>query len=300
VLAAAVVVPVLPWASAFIGTRAVGDDLSPGAPALGRPLVGTAGLALLSLPRGWVAPTRRERGLLVVCGVGRFAVHDVALDAAELHLDAGTTAMPVDTGPVLIAVLAGVWLGEGFPPWLVAGLVVALAGVLLTGLAGRDGGTDLVGVVLCLVAAVTHAVGVVAQEPVLRRLPPLQVTLTAGAIGAVCCLPWAGVLAGEVVAAPASSVLGMVHPGIVPTAPASSTRAHAVARTPAGRLGVTTYWCRRWWCCCPGCCSTRSRPRSPSPAGPSARPGWRSRAAAAGCGRRCRWPRRPDAVSAHR
>ena len=52
VLAAAVVVPVLPWASAFIGTRAVGDDLSPGAPALGRPLVGTAGLALLSLPRG--------------------------------------------------------------------------------------------------------------------------------------------------------------------------------------------------------------------------------------------------------
>ncbi|MEX5719683.1 DMT family transporter [Geodermatophilus maliterrae] len=238
---AAVVVTVLAWASAFVGIRAVGDDLSPGALALGRLLVGTAVLALLSLRRGWVAPTRREWGLLVVCGVGWFGVYNVALNAAEQHLDAGTTAMLVNTGPILIAVLAGVWLGEGFPRRLVAGLVVAFAGVLLIGLAGRDGGADLAGVVLCLVAAVTYAVGVVAQKPVLRRLPPLQVTFAACAIGAVCCLPWAGVLAGEAAAAPASSVLGMVYLGVVPTALAFSTWAYALARTPAGRLGVTTY-----------------------------------------------------------
>jgi drug/metabolite transporter (DMT)-like permease len=238
---AAVVVTVLAWASAFIGIRAVGDDLSPGALALGRLLVGTAVLALLALRHGWVAPTRREWGLLVVCGVGWFAVYNVALNAAERHLDAGTTAMLVNTGPILIAVLAGVWLGEGFPRRLVAGLAVAFAGVLLIGLAGRDGGADLLGIALCLVAAVTYAVGVVAQKPVLRRLPPLQVTFTACAIGAVCCLPWTGVLVGEVATAPASSLLGTVYLGVVPTALAFSTWAYALARTPAGRLGVTTY-----------------------------------------------------------
>ncbi|MGR7027804.1 DMT family transporter [Geodermatophilus sp. URMC 62] len=238
---AAVVVTVLAWASAFIGIRAVGDDLSPGALALGRLLVGTAVLGLLALRHGWVAPTRREWGLLVVCGVGWFAVYNVALNAAERHLDAGTTAMLVNTGPILIAVLAGVWLGEGFPPRLVAGLAVAFAGVLLIGLAGRDGGADLLGIALCLVAAVTYAVGVVAQKPVLRRLPPLQVTSTACAIGAVCCLPWAGVLVREVATAPASSLLGTVYLGVVPTALAFSTWAYALARTPAGRLGVTTY-----------------------------------------------------------
>ncbi|WP_372440295.1 EamA family transporter [Geodermatophilus bullaregiensis] len=42
-------------------------------------------------------------------------------------------------------------------------------------------------------------------------------------------------------AAPASSVLGTVYPGVVPTALAFSTWASALARTPAGRLGVTTY-----------------------------------------------------------
>jgi drug/metabolite transporter (DMT)-like permease len=238
---AAVVVTVLAWASAFIAIRAVGADLSPGALALGRLLVGTAVLAVLSLGRGWVAPTRGEWGLLAVCGIGWFAVYNVALNAAERHLDAGTTAMLVNIGPILIAVLAGVWLREGFPRWLVAGLAVAFAGVLLIGLAGRGSGGDLVGVLLCLVAAVTYAVGVVAQKPVLRRLPPLQVTATACAIGTVCCLPWAGALASDLAAAPASSVLGMVYLGVVPTALAFSTWAYALARTEAGRLGVTTY-----------------------------------------------------------
>jgi drug/metabolite transporter (DMT)-like permease len=238
---AAVAVTVLAWASAFIGIRAVGADLSPGALALGRLLVGTVVLALLSLGRGWVAPTRQEWRLLALCGIGWFAVYNVALNAAEQHLDAGTTAMLVNAAPILIAVLAGVWLGEGFPRWLVAGLAVAFAGVLLIGLAGRGSGGDLLGVLLCLVAAVTYAVGVVAQKPVLRRLPPLQVTATACAIGTVCCLPWAGALVSDLATAPASSVLGMVYLGAVPTALAFSTWAYALARTEAGRLGVTTY-----------------------------------------------------------
>jgi drug/metabolite transporter (DMT)-like permease len=240
---AAVVVTVLAWASAFVGIRAVGADLSPGALALGRLLVGTAALGLLLAAAGrpWVAPTRREWGLLTVCGVGWFGVYNVALNAAEQHLDAGTTAMLVNVGPILIAVLAGLLLGEGFPRWLVAGLAVAFAGVLLIGLATRGAEADVLGVVLCLVAAVTYAAGVVAQKPVLRRLPPLQVTATACAIGALCCLPWAGSLVAELGTASPGSVAGLVYLGVVPTALAFSTWAYALARTDAGRLGVTTY-----------------------------------------------------------
>jgi len=145
---AAVLVTILAWASAFIGIRAVRDDLSPGALALGRLLVGTLILGLLLLRRGWVRPTGREWGLLAVCGVGWFAVYNVALNAAEHHLDAGTTAMLVNIGPILIAVFAGLFLGEGFPRWLVIGIVVAFAGVVIIGLATRSGGADLTGVLL--------------------------------------------------------------------------------------------------------------------------------------------------------
>jgi drug/metabolite transporter (DMT)-like permease len=238
---AAVAVTVLAWASAFIGIRAVGEDLSPGALALGRLGVGTLVLGALLLPRGWVRPTAAEWRLLVVCGVGWFGIYNVALNAAEQHLDAGTTAMLVNIGPVLIAVFAGLLLGEGFPRWLVIGLAVAFGGVLLIGLATRGAGADLLGVLLCLVAALTYAVGVVAQKPLLRRLPPLQVTFTACALGAVCCLPWAGTLAGELTDAPASSIAGMVYLGAVPTAIAFTTWAYALSRMNAGRLGATTY-----------------------------------------------------------
>ena len=237
----AVVVTLIAWASAFVAIRSVGEDLSPGALALGRLLIGTAVLSLLLIGRSWVRPTRREWALIVFCGVGWFGVYNVALNAAEQHLDAGTTAMLVNIGPILIAVFAGLLLGEGFPRWLVAGIAVAFAGVVLIGIATRGAETDLLGVVLCVVAAVAYGGGVVAQKPVLRRLPGLQVTFLACAIGAVCCLPWAGALIDEVAEAPGSSIAGMVYLGVVPTALAFSTWAYALSRMDAGRLGVTTY-----------------------------------------------------------
>jgi drug/metabolite transporter (DMT)-like permease len=238
---AAVVVTVFAWASAFVAIRGVGEDLSPGALAFGRLLIGTAVLGALLAGRGWVRPTGREWALLAVCGVGWFGIYNVSLNAAEQHLDAGTTAMLVNIGPILIAVFAGLLLGEGFPRWLVAGIAVAFAGVLLIGFATRSAEADLTGVVLCVVAAVTYAGGVVAQKPVLRRLPALQVTFTACLIGMLCCLPWAGALAGELGDAPAGSIAGMVYLGVVPTALAFSTWAYALSRMDAGKLGVTTY-----------------------------------------------------------
>ena len=237
----AVAFTLLAWASAFIGIRAVGEDLSPGALALGRLAVGTVVLALLQSRRRWVRPTGAEWRLLAVCGVGWFGVYNLALNAAEQHLDAGTTAMLVNVGPVLIAVFAGLLLGEGFPRWLLAGIAVAFGGVLLIGLGTRQAGADLAGSLLCIVAAVTYAAGVVAQKPLLGRLPGLQVTATACALGTVVCLPWAGALADELATAPASSVVGMVYLGVVPTALAFSTWAYALARSDAGRLGVSTY-----------------------------------------------------------
>jgi drug/metabolite transporter (DMT)-like permease len=228
---AAVAVTLFAWASAFVAIRGVGEHFSPGALALGRLLVGTAVLGLLAAGRAWVRPTRG----------GWFGVYNVALNAAEQHLDAGTTAMLVNIGPILIAVFAGLLLGEGFPRWLLVGIAVAFAGVLLIGIATRDAQTDLVGVVLCVVAALTYAGGVVAQKPLLRRLPGLQVTVTACAMGALCCLPWAGTLVAELGSAPAGSVAGMVYLGAVPTALAFSTWAYALSRMDAGKLGVTTY-----------------------------------------------------------
>ena len=57
----AVAITLFAWASAFVAILAVGPDLSPGALALGRLLVGSVVLGLLVLGgRAWVRPTGRE------------------------------------------------------------------------------------------------------------------------------------------------------------------------------------------------------------------------------------------------
>jgi drug/metabolite transporter (DMT)-like permease len=239
----AVLVTVVAWSSAFVAIRWVGETYDPGQLSLGRLLIGSAVLGLMvRARRRWVRPTRREWGLLLLCGIAWFAVYNVALNAAEQRIDAGTTAMLVNVGPILIAVLAGWLLGEGFPRWLMVGAAVALAGALLIGIATRTaGGADLLGALLALVAATTYAIGVVAQKPVVRRLPALQVTWLACTVGAVACLPFAPGLVANLAEATAGATAGVVYLGVVPTAVAFSTWAFALARMDAGRLGVTTY-----------------------------------------------------------
>jgi drug/metabolite transporter (DMT)-like permease len=240
---AAVSVTVLAWASAFVAIRAVGEVYQPGPLTLGRLLIGSLALgAGLLVSRRWVWPTRREWALVALCGLSWFTVYNLALNAAEQSVDAGTTAMLVNVGPILIALFAGLWLGEGFPRWLVIGALVAFGGAVLVGAATANAEqADLLGVLLCLVAAVTYAIGVLAQKPVLRRLPALQVTWLACTIGALACLPFAPGLVVELAAAPAAATAGLVYLGAVPTALAFSTWAYALARMDAGRLGVTTY-----------------------------------------------------------
>lgn len=239
---AAIVVTVLAWASAFIVIRGVGTEFGGGALALGRLLVGSLLLGLVVIGREWVKPNRREWVQIVSYGVAWFGFYNVALNIAEQTLDAGTTAMIVNIGPILIALGAGIFLREGIPKWLSIGAAIAFGGVILIGIAtGGDHVDDLSGIVWCLLAAVAYATGVLLQKPALRRLPNRQVTWLGCLVGMVACLPFAGELVADLQTASVSNILGVVYLGAVPTALAFSTWAYALSRMPASQLGVSTY-----------------------------------------------------------
>lgn len=238
----AIVVTVLAWSSAFIVIRGVAPYFSGGSLALGRLLVGALLLTLLLVGRRWVTPTGREWVLILVFGIAWFGIYNVALNTAEQTLDAGTTSMLVNIGPILIALGAGLFLGEGIPKWLGIGAGVAFVGVILIGVGtGSSQFGDGSGVIWSLIAALTYAIGVLCQKRVLTRMPAAQVTWMGCVIGAIACLPFSGHLIAELQAAPAAAIVGVVYLGAVPTALAFSTWAYALSRMPAGRLGVTTY-----------------------------------------------------------
>jgi drug/metabolite transporter (DMT)-like permease len=240
-LLGAVAFTVVAWASAFVVIRFVAYDFSPGGLSLGRLVIGSLALTAMMAGRRVVAMTGREWALVGLIGVAWFGVYNVALNAGERRVDAGTAAMLIQLAPILLGVLAGLLLGEGFPRQLVIGGLVAFAGTLVIGISTSTGHADLVGVLLVLLSATVYAVAMVAQKVVLRRIPGLQVTWLACVIGTVVCLPFAGSLVGDVGEAGLVPILGVVYLGLVPTALAFSTWAYALSRTTAGKLGITTF-----------------------------------------------------------
>jgi drug/metabolite transporter (DMT)-like permease len=209
---------------------------------LGRLTVGSVALGALVLVRRESLPPRAAWPRLLVCGVLWFGVYNVALNAAERRVDSGTAAMLVNVGPILIAILAGVILREGFPPRLLAGCLVSFASAAVIAVAtSRRSGNAILGVVLCLVAAVAYAGGVVAQKPALRQASPLTVTWLACTIGAIGCLAYAPSLVHRPGHAHISTIAWTVYLGAAPTAIGFVTWPYALARTTAGRMGSTTY-----------------------------------------------------------
>jgi drug/metabolite transporter (DMT)-like permease len=238
---AAAVLTVTLWASAFVAIRSAGHHLSPGALALGRLLVASAALGILALVRREPLPARRDLWRIALCGLLWFALYGVVLNSAERRVDAGTAAMLVNVGPILIAIFAGVILREGFPRRLLLGCAVAFSGAVVIGAATSNGITPSWGAVLCLVAALAYAGGVIAQKPALARVSPLYVTWLACTAGAIACLPFAGSLWSDASAAPLSALGWVVYLGIVPTAIGFIAWGYALSRTTAGRMGSTTY-----------------------------------------------------------
>jgi drug/metabolite transporter (DMT)-like permease len=238
----AATVTVVLWASAFVSIRSAGAAYSPGALALGRLLAGALALGVLCLVRGEGLPPRAAWRGIAVSGLLWFGFYMVALNWGEQQVDAGTAALVVNTGPILVALLGSRLLGDTMPPRLLAGMAVSFAGAVTVGLSmSGGGGSSLLGVALCLLAAVGCACGVVAQKPALSSASPLQVTTFGCLVGAVACLPFAGQLVRDAADAPASATLNMLYLGVFPTALAFTTWAYALARTTASRMGATTY-----------------------------------------------------------
>jgi len=252
---AAALVTVVLWASAFVGIRHVGREFTAGPLSLGRLVVagvmlsafvlvvrrraaGEPGHATARLRR---RPTQRDWLPLLVCGVLWFGLYNVALNQAERRIDAGTAAMLIAIGPLVLALLAGLFLGEGFPRQLVLGSAVAFSGVLVIGAASSSRDAQTAGVLLCVLAAVAYAIAVVAQKPLLSRLPAVEVTWLACMIGMICCLPFLPALISETATARPATVAWLVYLGAFPTALAFTTWAYALSHTSAGKMGATTY-----------------------------------------------------------
>jgi drug/metabolite transporter (DMT)-like permease len=238
---AAIALTTVLWASAFVAIRSARTHYAPAPLALGRLIVGCVALSLLVGVRRDALPSRRDWPAIIACGVLWFGGYNVALNASERLIDAGTAAMLVNTAPIMIAVAAAFILRERLSRPLLVGLGIAFAGAVVIGLGSgaRHGGVG--GVLLCLLAAAVYTAAVIIEKPVLERASPAVVTWGACLAGTAACLPFAPGLVHEVGRAPIGSTLLVIYLGTAPTAIAFTTWAYALSRSTMARQGATTY-----------------------------------------------------------
>ncbi|NMO03146.1 EamA family transporter [Gordonia sp. TBRC 11910] len=243
--AVALVAVMLMWSSSFVVIRSVGEHVSPAAMAEGRLVAASIvligwwtwrfrGRLLATVPRGTTL------ALVIAYGALWFALYTVLVNAAEQHLDAGTTALLVNIAPIVVAVLAGVVLREGFPPLLMVGIAVSFAGAAVIALSG-PGRHDRIGIALAIAAALMYGISVVAQKVVLRQTDPLTATALGCFVGALVLAPYVPRLIVELSASPASSTVGVVYLGLAPTAAGFLLWAYALAHMPASLTISSSY-----------------------------------------------------------
>ncbi|RPA58941.1 DMT family transporter [Gordonia oryzae] len=239
------------WALSFIAIRSAGHAFSPGVLALGRLAVAVAALAVIVAIAGMKTrrgarrsafrpPRGRALVLVLAYGVAWFGVYSVVLNWAERHIDAGTASLLVNFAPILVAVFAGLFLGEGFSTQLSVGIAIAFAGVVLITFGGGGAHADWLGVGLGLLAAVLYATGVLLQKVALATVDALTATFWGAVAGLVVTLPFVPAAIGEVASASAADLAAMVFLGVGPTAIAFTTWAYALSRTDAGAMAATT------------------------------------------------------------
>ena len=230
------------WGSAFVGIRAAGEAFSPGSLALARLLVSCVILGGVAVIRRDPLPARKDLLRIAIYGVLWLAIYSTSLNAAEHLVDAGTAALLVNVGPILVAILAGLFLHEGFPRNLFAGCAVAFAGCALIGLATTQSRSGAwAGILLLAIAVLAYSTAIVVQKPVLSRVPSFQVTWIGVLAATIACLPFAPSLAAELPKASAAAIAWTVYLGTFPTAIGFATWSFALGRTKAGQLGTLTY-----------------------------------------------------------
>ena len=166
---ACVGVALVTWSSAYAAIAYALAAFTPGEVALARLAIAALCFALLLAVRRVPLPSRREWPALALLGVIGFSIYHLCLNLAETRIASGTASILIALVPAAAAAVAATWMGERLPARTLAGLAVALAGVVLVVLASGKRVRFEPMAALVLVSVLASAIYFVGVKPYFAR-----------------------------------------------------------------------------------------------------------------------------------
>ena len=239
------------WASAFAGIRA-GMQITPagvpgphgygpGEVALLRFGTASAVLALFAVLTRMRVPSRKDLPGIAVAGLVGITVYHVSLNFGEQTVSSGAAALLISAGPVFVALLSVVFLGERLTWEGWGGIAVAFAGVALISVSGSGGLHFTPGALLVLLSALATAAYFILSKRLLRHYSAIEFTCYAIWAGTVPMLVFAPSFARQFQHAAPSATLAVVYLGIFPAAIAYVLSNYALSRMPASLMTTFLY-----------------------------------------------------------
>ena len=238
--AAAALVVVL-WASAFAAIRAALEGFTAIELSVLRLTVASVALAAAASFVGLRRPAVRDLPAIFAAGATGMTAYQLLLNSGERTVTAGTASLLVSTGPIFVALLAALTLGERLDKRERVGLAVAFAGALVIAL-GQGGGVTLSeGALVVLAAAVSQAAFFVIQKPLLARYSAFELTAYAMWAGTLLILPLGGGVPRAVTHAGAEPLIAVAVLALGASAVGFFAWAFASSKLPIARLSASLY-----------------------------------------------------------
>ncbi len=210
-------VAMLTWSSAYAAIAYGLGGFTPGEVAFARLLLGSACFMLWMRARRLPLPPAPAWPPLLALGVVGLSVYHLCLNYAETRIASGTAAIIIALAPAATAGASALWLRERLSARAIAGLAIALAGVVLVVLASGNSVSFQPKALLVLVSVIATATYFTLQKPYSARYGAEAVTTVTILGGALGTLPFGTGLPHALLAAPSSRVVALIWLGLAPT-----------------------------------------------------------------------------------
>ena len=231
--AIALVITLLPWASAFAGIRAGLEGYSPGALVLLRFLVASAGLIIYARITHMRLPILRDLAALFLLGFLGITVYQVCLTFGEQSVSAGTASFLVATVPCFTALLAFFFLKERLSLLGGLGIIISFVGVAIISFSGKGGFSFTPGTLLIVLASFSESIAFIMQKRFLHKYTGLELATYMMWAGTVFMLVFLPELLRELPGATLMPTLSIIYLGLFPAAISYVAWSYTLARVSA-------------------------------------------------------------------
>ena len=238
---AAMLFNIIAWGMSWVSVRTVLTELDAGQVGALRYLIASAVMLPVWLYRGRPLPDKSDLGLVTLLGLFGFCLYNLGVNFGEKTVDAGTGSLLISFQPILVIVIGVLLRREvvSLVAWI--GILISMAGVIMTAIGGSAGFTLNFGTILILGAALSSAIQTLINKALTKRYHALDVTTWAIWIGTLGLLPFSHDLPEAVRNLSTNGLIHLVFLGVVPAALCYTLFAWVLTRVPIATAMSSVY-----------------------------------------------------------